>query len=114
MINRWTPRYVATKTTKDLGTHKPVTRPQSMKTLGKALKNTRTNKDPSLRQCEMNDADLGAVEERQIYVLENDFIVVREDLAYPVHRENDLFVSHGGSLFANYCLLFAKILKKTI
>lgn len=53
MINRWTPRYVATKTTKDLGTHKPVTRPQSMKTLGKALKNTRKNKDPSLRQCEM-------------------------------------------------------------
>lgn len=53
MINRWTPGYVATKITKGLGTHKPVTRPQSMKTLGKALKNTRMNKGPSLLRCEM-------------------------------------------------------------
>lgn len=53
MINRWTPGYVATKITKGLGTHKPVTRPQSMKTLGKALKNTQMNKGPSLLQCEM-------------------------------------------------------------
>lgn len=53
MINRWTPGHVATKMTKGLGIHKPVTRPQSMKTLGKALKNTRMNKGPSLLQCEM-------------------------------------------------------------
>ena len=44
---------------------------------------------------EADDADLGAVEEGQVDVLENDLVVVREDLSHPVHRENDLFVSHG-------------------
>ena len=32
-----------------------------------------------------DDADLGPVEERQVYVLEYDFVIMREDLAYPVH-----------------------------
>ena len=48
-----------------------------------------------------DDADLGPVEEGQVDVLEDDLVVVREDLAHPVHRENDLFVSHGGCIFTN-------------
>ena len=42
-----------------------------------------------------DDADFRPVEEGQVDVLEDDFVVVREDLAHPVHREYDFFVSHG-------------------
>ena len=42
-----------------------------------------------------DDADLGSVEERQIDVLEDYLVVVRQDLAYPVHREYYLFIHSG-------------------
>ena len=37
-----------------------------------------------------DDADLGAVEEGQVDVLEDDFVVVGEGLSYAAHREDDL------------------------
>ena len=46
------------------------------------------------RAVQTDDADLGPVEERQIDILEDNLVVVREDLAHPVHGENDFFVSH--------------------
>ena len=42
-----------------------------------------------------DDADLGAVEEGKVNVLEDDFVVVREDLAHARHREYYLFVCHS-------------------
>ncbi len=42
-----------------------------------------------------DDPDLGPIEEGEIDVLEDYFVVVRQDLAHTVHREDDLFVGHG-------------------
>ena len=42
-----------------------------------------------------DDADLGSVEKAEVDVLEDDFVVVGQDLADPVHREDDLFVCHS-------------------
>ena len=46
------------------------------------------------RAIETHDTDLCAIEERQVNVLEDYPIVVREDLSHPVHRKNDLLVCH--------------------
>ena len=43
---------------------------------------------------ETDDANLGTIEEAQVYVFENDFVIVGEHLTHPVHREDNLFVGH--------------------
>ena len=58
--------------------------------------------DPSISGMDLtfytgrtDDPDLGPIEEGEIDVLEDYFVVVRQDLAHTVHREDDLFVGHG-------------------
>ena len=59
------------------------------------------------RAVKTDDADLGAVEERQIDIVEYLFIVV-EHLAHADHGENYLFVCHI-ELFLSFFLFSAKI-----
>ena len=42
-----------------------------------------------------DDADFSTVKETQVNVFKDCFVVVRENLAHPVHREYNLFVGHG-------------------
>ena len=43
-----------------------------------------------------DDADFGAVEEGEVDILQDYFVVVGQDLAYAVHREDYGFVCHDG------------------
>ena len=43
---------------------------------------------------ETHDTDLCSIEERKIDILEDHPIVMRQDLAHPVHRKNYLLVCH--------------------
>ena len=45
-----------------------------------------------------DDTDLGSVEEGEVDILEDDFVVVRQNLAHTVHRKDDLFVGHNCSV----------------
>ena len=46
-----------------------------------------------------DNADLGPVEEAQVDVFEDDFIVVGKHFPHTVHRENNGFVCHSHSVF---------------
>ena len=55
-----------------------------------------------------DDANLGPVEEAQVDIFEDDFVIVGKDFSHPVHGEDNLFVGHSLSVYLAKIVIFSK------